>query len=634
VNSATPEKFIISTSGIKLLSPNGNEYWRAGTNHFITWQCSDIAIVKIEYSVDGGVGWTTITSNVTASTKSYNWTVPGAVPSTQCKVRVIDANFISAFDQSDSLFTIYQPNVKLIKPNGGEEYQIGVYNDVEWESNDIDNVKIEMTTNNGSTWNSITSSTAAAQKKYSWVTTGNAATTCKVRISYSLDATVNDLSDSKFTIFKYPEVIKLEKTFTFGDVEDENSYKIISLPGDNNLPMGQIITGTYREDWKAFYDNGNTKDYLIEYDGSDKFNFKPGNAFWVISRYNFTVNSTISTTAINDTNFAKITLKPGWNLISNPFEKAANWGKIIQLNGITQNAIIYSYNSGWTYPNAYMLPYEGYAFYNALNKTELKIPYSPSGTTSGSMFKLADNDVSLRLIDNDNTVGKIGINLSKNSLNEFDGEDILAPPSNFTKAEIYLYNSELGINYNYLYNESRPFNEDGMQFEIKTKNLTGKDLSINCLNYLERFNNAEVYLFDSRINKMYNLKETDVITLPKYYKENNYKLLIGNEAFIEAIKNSLLPKEFKLYQNYPNPFNAGTVIRYSLPKEAFVNITIYNALGQKVKELLNDRINEGYHELFVEMNNNASGVYFVRVNAKTTDGSNNYSETKKIMLLK
>jgi len=634
VNSVSPEKFTISTSGIKLTSPNGGEYWRAGTNHFITWQCSDVAIVKIEYSIDGGVGWNTITANATASSKAYNWTVPGSVPSTNCKVRVIDANFVTAFDESDAIFTIYQPNVKLIKPNGGEEYQLGVYNDVEWISNDIDNVKIEITTNNGSTWNPITGSTSASLNKYSWITTGNPSTQCKVRVSASMDATVYDISDTKFTTFKYPEIIKLEKTFTFEDAEDIASYKIISLPGDNNMPIGQIIPGTYKDDWKAFYDNGNDKDFYVEYDGSDMFNFKPGNAFWVISRNNFSVTSSIATKSINDTNFAKITIKPGWNLISNPFEKASSWSKIIQLNGITSNAIIYSYAAGWIYPNSYMLPYEGYAFYNATNNTELKIPYSPSGTTSGSLLKIAGNDITMQLKDSDNIIGNIGINLKESSLNTFDNEDILAPPGDFNKADIRLYNSNLGISYKYLFTECRPIDENGMQFEVKTKNLTGKDLNINFTDNINNYNNIEFYLLDLHVNKMYNLKEVTDIVMPKYYKENTYKILIGNEGFIESIKNSLQPKEFKLYQNYPNPFNAGTVIRYSLPKESFVNITVYDALGRVVKVLQNDKINEGFHELFVEMNNNASGVYFVRVNAKTIEGNDTFSETKKIMLLK
>jgi hypothetical protein len=634
VYSISPEKFIISTSGIKLVSPNGGEYWRAGTNHFITWQCSDIATVKIEYSFDNGVGWNTIANNVIASSKSYNWTVPGAVPSTLCKVRVVDANFLSAFDESDSVFTIYQPNVKLLKPNGGEEFQLNVYNDIEWESNDVENVRIEITTNNGSTWSTITGSTSAALKKYSWLTKGNASTQCKVRISSDLDASVSDVSDTKFTIFKYPETIKLEKTFTFEDAEDPASYKIISLPGDNNLPLGQIIPGVYKDDWKAFYDNGNDKDYLVEYDGSDIFNFRAGNAFWVISRNNFSVNSSIATKSINDTNYAVIKIKPGWNLISNPFEKAASWSRITQINGFSANAIIYSYQAKWIYPNAAMLPYEGYAFYNASNKTEMKIPYSPSGTVAGSLFKHADNDLVFTLEQNNDILGKIGINLSDKALVTFDDEDILAPPSNFSNADIRLFNKNIGINYPYLFSESRPIDVNGMQFEFNTKNYTGKNLNISCIGNFDKINNLELYLLDCRINKLYNLKESNLIELPKYYKENNYKVLIGNTQFIESVKNSLNPTEFKLYQNYPNPFNAGTVIRYSLPKESYVVITIYDALGRVVKELLNEKISEGYHELFVEMNNNASGVYFVRLNAKTIDGGNIFGDTKKIMLLK
>ena len=51
-----------------------------------------------------------------------------------------------------------------------------------------------------------------------------------------------------------------------------------------------------------------------------------------------------------------------------------------------------------------------------------------------------------------------------------------------------------------------------------------------------------------------------------------------------------IPNVYVLDQNYPNPFNPMTILRYDLPKDALVNITIYDMMGRQVKTLINDQI--------------------------------------------
>jgi 5'-nucleotidase len=89
-----------------------------------------------------------------------------------------------------------------------------------------------------------------------------------------------------------------------------------------------------------------------------------------------------------------------------------------------------------------------------------------------------------------------------------------------------------------------------------------------------------------------------------------------------------LVKNFELGQNYPNPFNPSTVIRYALPSKARASLTVFNALGQVVKELVNENEEAGYHEVRFDGTGLASGVYFYRLQA----GS--FVETKKLTLLK
>ncbi len=88
------------------------------------------------------------------------------------------------------------------------------------------------------------------------------------------------------------------------------------------------------------------------------------------------------------------------------------------------------------------------------------------------------------------------------------------------------------------------------------------------------------------------------------------------------------PTEFALSQNYPNPFNPSTTIRYALPKQALVTLTVFSTLGEQVAELVNAELGQGYHEVTLDGSELASGVYFYRLVA----GS--FVETKKLLLLK
>jgi hypothetical protein len=96
---------------------------------------------------------------------------------------------------------------------------------------------------------------------------------------------------------------------------------------------------------------------------------------------------------------------------------------------------------------------------------------------------------------------------------------------------------------------------------------------------------------------------------------------------------SLLPDAFSLFQNYPNPFNPETVIRYALPENCYVELAIYNILGQKVKTLVNQYQNAGYKMVLWngrddKGNEIASGVYFCKIRTPR------YSETKKMVSLR
>lgn len=92
---------------------------------------------------------------------------------------------------------------------------------------------------------------------------------------------------------------------------------------------------------------------------------------------------------------------------------------------------------------------------------------------------------------------------------------------------------------------------------------------------------------------------------------------------------SKIPDVFILEQNYPNPFNPVTKISYTVPVNSTVRLNVFNAIGQKVKTLVDNEFkNAGSYEINFDAGKLSSGVYFYRMEAGT------FVSTKKMILIK
>jgi hypothetical protein len=98
--------------------------------------------------------------------------------------------------------------------------------------------------------------------------------------------------------------------------------------------------------------------------------------------------------------------------------------------------------------------------------------------------------------------------------------------------------------------------------------------------------------------------------------------------------NSPVPRGYSLEQNYPNPFNPETTIKYSLPFESSVTISVYNILGKFVKDLVTDIKHSGLHSMNFNAAGLSSGIYFYTIKAVSTDKKTTYNSTRKMTLLK
>jgi M6 family metalloprotease-like protein len=108
---------------------------------------------------------------------------------------------------------------------------------------------------------------------------------------------------------------------------------------------------------------------------------------------------------------------------------------------------------------------------------------------------------------------------------------------------------------------------------------------------------------------------------------------VNASAAVLSINGELSPEVFSLHQNYPNPFNPVTKLRYDLPENGHVNITIYDMLGREVKTLINQTQDAGYRSVIWDATNDygkpiSAGIYLYQIQA------GEYMRTKKMVLLK
>jgi Secretion system C-terminal sorting domain len=103
---------------------------------------------------------------------------------------------------------------------------------------------------------------------------------------------------------------------------------------------------------------------------------------------------------------------------------------------------------------------------------------------------------------------------------------------------------------------------------------------------------------------------------------------------VDGDNQNLIPHEYSLEQNYPNPFNPGTIIKYSLPFESSVSLSVYNLLGRSVKELVAEIQPSGEHILNFNAEGLSSGLYFYSIHAVSINNKTNFNYTRKMILLK
>ncbi len=151
---------------------------------------------------------------------------------------------------------------------------------------------------------------------------------------------------------------------------------------------------------------------------------------------------------------------------------------------------------------------------------------------------------------------------------------------------------------------------DGKNF-VKIGFISGKGTTTEINNYYF----TDDFIFSEKL--YYRLKQIDYS---------------GIFSYSEVITvNSIINLDYSLMQNYPNPFNPSTEIEFSLKELGMVNLSVYNILGEKVAELVNNNLDRGKYKITFDANKYglSSGIYLLKFEV-----IGKYSSTKKMNLIK
>jgi len=126
----------------------------------------------------------------------------------------------------------------------------------------------------------------------------------------------------------------------------------------------------------------------------------------------------------------------------------------------------------------------------------------------------------------------------------------------------------------------------------------------------------------------YSFEDNDLLAGRIYYRlkqlDFNGDFEYSNEIMVDVLNLT----DYQLFQNYPNPFNPSTSIKYSVPAQSKIKISLYDIIGNEVSTLFEGIQQSGVYNIDLTADNLPSGVYFVSMTAE------NFSKAIKITLMK
>jgi subtilisin family serine protease len=420
--------------------------------------------------------------------------------------------------------------------------------------------------------------------------------------------------------FLYPDQVQAQFSRSFGDGGAGSSdYRLLALPGMVDRDAGDLLSGQPGIDWSVLWDDGSQENFLVEYDGSEAFNFRPGRGFWAVSKQDLAVTDSLATVSLQADTATTIPLHEGWNIISNPFGKPVPWALVSAANdGPLQPP--FGFEGSFSQRDTLASAETGRAFYflNDQGLSQLTVPYPGAPQQVGSNeATLATKSASKAVSVTATPVGEREVSSTVRVRSTTGRErplEVVAPTRRFEAVSLRVRDeSAENPRQKFLTTTGRDFSEG----QAVPMVLRADTSSVRIRATTEGLDAKSVALISQESGRTYELSEGRAAEVLAGDGSSRFKLVVGSSAFVEEQSQSALPESVRL-TTAPNPFRQRTTIRYALPETASVRLEVYDVLGRRVATLVDGRREPGRHRTQFSAQRLSSGVYFGRLKVGET----------------
>ncbi|MDR3665370.1 MAG: FISUMP domain-containing protein [Ignavibacteriaceae bacterium] len=512
----------------------------------------------------------------------------------------IDVNFLNAtsslISSRDDFVTTQAGSTRCVmddigpltlkSPVGGENWQIGTTQSITWGLSNVQNIRIDYTTNNGTSWINIIPTIPTSAGSFNWTIPNTPSTNCKVKITSTNSSDTNSISNL-FQIYQVPtNPCPGIPTVTYAG----QTYNTIAI-GDQcwlkeNLNDGTMINGSLSDSANGIiekYCYNNDSNNCAIYGGL--YQWKEAMQYSQIENAQGICPTGWDIPSEND--FTTIKNLAGGN--GNPLKEV---GQGTGTNGIGFSALLAGAAGG---DGTYNFLGNDAIFWSSTNYNSTKSYNFELTKTDSTIFQGIFNQIvglSIRCINN-LTVSELPVELTSFIASVIDNNVKL------------IWNTATEVNtsffeiYREIYNSSQ---------WLKVSSIQAAGNSSSPKNY---------HYIDKNVNKgkySYQIKMID----------NNGSFKYTKDIYVEIAE----PRKFALSNAYPNPFNPTTTISYKIPVNILVSIKVFDAIGKEILTLVNETKPAGAYDITINSQNLPSGIYYYHMRA------GNFIQTKKIILMK
>jgi len=211
-----------------------------GKKDVIRWSVEDVKTVKFEFSEDGTNNWKPVTATVNSANGQVEWVVP-MVNTKQAVIVMKDVATNSTLAVSEP-FKVLIGQVTFISPTAGEALKVNTTKPVRWTSSSVSNFDLQLSMDNGATWNFIDKNTSAAKAMYSWLVPNQNSDNAIIRAIYTNDPELEYARTAAFRITGFVPTEEENLVFTVDEPTPNPFSTTTSIKF--NLPKASTVYAT------------------------------------------------------------------------------------------------------------------------------------------------------------------------------------------------------------------------------------------------------------------------------------------------------------------------------------------------------------------------------------------------------